>query len=236
MKIAIIIFPGTNRERDARDALLQAGVDGGDIDFIWHKDRQFHTKPDIIIIPGGFSWGDYLRSGAISAHSVIMREIIQLANQDHQLCILGICNGFQILSEAGLLPGALMRNRSLNFISKPVTLKIMQTKNRVTQKYQLNQIVTYPVAHHDGNYFADAEVLQQLEANKQILFRYCDAVGEINDIANINGSVHNIAGICNEKGNVIGLMPHPENAIRNYHASQDGSLLFSGLFSGLAYE
>ena len=228
MKAVIIIFPGTNREIDAKDALEIVGVKK--IDFVWHKDRQFDDRPDLILIPGGFSWGDYLRAGAIAAKSDIMQEIINHAKGGTR--IIGICNGFQILCEAGLLPGLLMRNKNLHFIAREVDLQVNQTNHPLTQYYQKNQTVCYPVAHHDGNYFASNEILKNLEDNEQILFRYGAAKGVPDEMDNINGSQHHIAGICNEAGNVVGMMPHPENAIRPYHVSQDGLKLFQGLCHG----
>ncbi len=229
MRVAIIVFPGTNREQDALKALHAICIK--QVDFIWHKEQQFHEKPDLIIVPGGFSWGDYLRAGAISAHSKIMNDVKKMA-ETHETRIIGICNGFQILCEAGLLPGVLMRNKKLQFICKPVTLKVEHQNSPLTAYYQKNQIVTFPVAHHDGNYFANQETLNNLEDNQQILFRYASDDGSLNDEANINGSQNHIAGICNKAGNIMGMMPHPENAIYPYHPSQDGLKLFGGLCHG----
>ena len=226
MRVAIIVFPGSNREHDAKKALNAVCVK--QIDFIWHKDKQFHDRPDLIIIPGGFSWGDYLRAGAISAHSQIMQEIKSLSTQ-HETRIIGICNGFQILCEAGLLQGALMRNKNLQFLCKPVHLKVEHNQSPLTAHYNNGQVVTFPIAHHDGNYFANPEILAKLHDNKQILLRYCSADAALTDEANLNGSQQNIAGICNEAGNVMGMMPHPENSIYSYHPSHDGLKLFAGL-------
>ena len=230
MRAAIIVFPGTNREQDAKRALNAVCVN--QVDFVWHKDNQFHDTPDIVLVPGGFSWGDYLRAGAIAAHSNIMTQIAQLSQKGTR--IIGICNGFQILCEAGLLPGILMRNKQLNFICRPVGLKVEHNQHLLTSRYQKDEIVTFPLAHQEGNYFAQNHILEELNSNQQILLRYISDASDdrLNDADNLNGSQQHIAGICNKMGNVMGLMPHPENAIFDYHPSQDGLKLFAGLCHG----
>ena len=220
MKAAIIVFPGSNRENDVRDALVN--LTGTTPDMVWHGDTEL-PKVDLIVVPGGFSYGDYLRCGAIAAHSPVMREIKKRA--DAGVAVLGICNGFQILTETGLLPGALLRNAGLKFVCRNVTLKVENTQTLFTAGYDKGQELSVPVAHHDGNYFADDATLDRLEGNGQIAFRYVD---------NPNGSIRNIAGVFNETKNVLGLMPHPENATDGLLGSTDGSALFRGMAEALA--
>ena len=220
MKAAIIVFPGSNRENDVRDALVN--LTGRTPIMVWHGDTEL-PKVDLIVVPGGFSYGDYLRCGAIAAHSPVMREIRKRA--DAGAAVLGICNGFQILTETGLLPGALLRNAGLKFVCRNVTLKVENTQTLFTAGYDKDQELSVPVAHHDGNYFADDATLDRLEGNGQIAFRYVD---------NPNGSIRNIAGIFNETKNVLGLMPHPENATDGLLGSTDGSALFRGMAEALA--
>ena len=220
MKAAIIVFPGSNRENDVRDALVN--LTGTTPVMVWHGDTEL-PKVDLIVVPGGFSYGDYLRCGAIAAHSPVMREIRKRA--DAGAAVLGICNGFQILTETGLLPGALLRNAGLKFVCRNVTLKVENTQTLFTAGYDKGQELSVPVAHHDGNYFADDATLDRLEGNGQIAFRYVD---------NPNGSIRNIAGVFNETKNVLGLMPHPENATDALLGSTDGSALFRGMAEALA--
>ena len=220
MKAAIIVFPGSNRENDVRDALVN--LTGTTPVMVWHGDTEL-PKVDLIVVPGGFSYGDYLRCGAIAAHSPVMREIKKRA--DAGAAVLGICNGFQILTETGLLPGALLRNAGLKFVCRNVTLKVENTQTLFTAGYDKGQELSVPVAHHDGNYFADDATLDRLEGNGQIAFRYVD---------NPNGSIRNIAGVFNETKNVLGLMPHPENATDALLGSTDGSALFRGMAEALA--
>jgi phosphoribosylformylglycinamidine synthase len=220
VKAAIIVFPGSNRENDVRDALVN--LTGTTPIMVWHGDTELPTV-DLIVVPGGFSYGDYLRCGAIAAHSPVMREIKKRA--DAGAAVLGICNGFQILTETGLLPGALLRNAGLKFVCRNVTLKVENTQTLFTAGYDKGQELSVPVAHHDGNYFADDATLDRLEGNGQIAFRYVD---------NPNGSIRNIAGVFNETKNVLGLMPHPENATDGLLGSTDGSALFRGMAEALA--
>lgn len=220
MKTAIIVFPGSNREGDVRDALV--ALTGATPVMVWHGDSEL-PKTDLIVVPGGFSYGDYLRCGAIAAHSPVMREVKKRAEAGS--AVLGICNGFQILTETGLLPGALLRNAGLSFVCRNVTLRVENTQTLFTAAYDMGQEISIPVAHHDGNYFADEATLDRLESNGGIAFRYVD---------NPNGSVRNIAGIFNETKNVLGLMPHPENATDGLLGSIDGQPLFRGLVEALA--
>lgn len=214
-RAAIILFPGTNREIDARDALRRAGADAADI--IFHTETELKNY-DLVILPGGFSYGDYLRTGAMAVHAPIMNAVRAHAARGGLL--LGICNGFQILCEAGLLPGVLMRNTHLKFNCKPVDLRIERGGTPFTRGYQSGDVIRVPVAHGDGNYQADADTIKRLEDNNQILFRYLD---------NPNGSAQDIAGITNEAGNIGGLMPHPEDATADWHDTQDGAPMFAGL-------
>ncbi|MDD4616873.1 MAG: phosphoribosylformylglycinamidine synthase subunit PurQ [Alphaproteobacteria bacterium] len=220
MQSAIVVFPGTNRERDAIVALERAT--GNKPHVVWHTDRTL-PKVDLILLPGGFSYGDYLRTGAMAAHAPIMREVKARAAQGVR--VWGICNGFQILCEAGLLPGILLRNKSLKFICKSVTLKVENTDSDFTRLCQKGQDLRAIIAHGDGNYFAEAEALKKLEYNGQVAFRYRE---------NPNGSANDIAGIFNEKRNVLGMMPHPEDAIEVLHGSTDGKLLFDSVAHALA--
>ncbi|MCC9620158.1 phosphoribosylformylglycinamidine synthase subunit PurQ [Thalassospira sp. MA62] len=224
MKSAVILFPGINRENDATAALAQAT--GTEPTVVWHGETEL-PKVDIIMVPGGFSYGDYLRCGAMAAKSPIMRAVAERAKQG--VTILGVCNGFQILTEAGLLPGALMRNASLKFICKNTRLKIENATSRFTNQYSVGDVVDYPVAHHDGNYFADDETLNRLEGEGRVILRYCDDKGDVSAETNLNGSQRNIAGIINEAGNVLGMMPHPENAIDPLHGGIDGRGLFKSM-------
>ena len=223
MKAAVIVFPGSNCDRDVAVCLKAAGSTPL---MVWHKETEI-PKTDLIVLPGGFSYGDYLRAGAMAANSPIMRDIVRKAKAGTP--VLGICNGFQILTETGLLPGALMRNANLKFICRDVFLKVEQARAPFTGRYAKNQIVRFPIAHHDGNYFADTDTLKRLEGDGRIIFRYCDQNGAVNAAANPNGSAHNIAGIANERGNILGLMPHPERLADAALGGLDGKPLFDGL-------
>ena len=222
MKSAVIVFPGLNRDRDMIAALTK--VSGTAPLSVWHQDADL-PDVDLIVIPGGFSYGDYLRCGAIAARSPIMDKVRERAAKGVK--VLGVCNGFQILIEAGLLPGALMRNMSLKFVCRDVKLEVVNADTAFTQGYTQGQVFRCPVAHHDGNYFADAETVARLEGNGQVAFRYAEGT-------NPNGSINDIAGIFNEQKNVLGLMPHPENLIEAAHGGDDGRALFSGLLGQAA--
>jgi phosphoribosylformylglycinamidine synthase len=217
MKSAVIVFPGSNRERDMIAALTKIAGEAPAV--VWHKDSEL-PEVDLIVIPGGFSYGDYLRSGAIAARSPIMKTVRERASKG--VHVLGVCNGFQVLTEAGLLPGVLMRNASLRFVCREVRLKVETSNTAFTRGYKSGQIITTPVAHHDGNYFADARTLKSIEDNGQVAFRYAEGT-------NPNGSVNDIAGVFNKNMNVLGLMPHPENLIESAHGGIDGRGLFEGL-------
>ncbi len=229
MKAAIVVFPGSNREQDARLALRE--ISGYDPAMVWHRDGEL-PDCDLILVPGGFSYGDYLRCGAIAAHSPAMREVKARAKAG--VPVLGICNGFQILTEAGLLPGVLLRNAGLAFVCRETRLRVETSQSIFTAGYSEGQRLRVPVAHHDGNYYADEATLDLLEERGQIAFRYCDADGAVTPSANPNGSARNIAGIFNETKTVLGLMPHPENAIDALLGSTDGRGLFTGLVTALS--
>jgi phosphoribosylformylglycinamidine synthase len=224
IRFGIVTFPGSNCDHDAYHATKH--VLGQEARFIWHEEERVGDV-DVVVIPGGFSYGDYLRSGAIARFSPIMQDVVRFA-EDGGL-VLGICNGFQILCEAGLLPGTLLRNESLRFVSKPTTLRVENTDTPFTGAFDEGQVVTFPVAHGEGRYFADEEVLDQLETDDRVLFRYSSADGAITADANPNGSVDNIAGIVNEAGTVCGLMPHPERCVEELIEGTDGRLIFESL-------
>ena len=229
MKAAIVLFPGSNRENDMAAALEAAS--GTRPDIVWHGDSDL-PKADLIVLPGGFAHGDYLRCGAMAAHSPIMRAIVERAQRGTP--VLGVCNGFQVLTEAGLLPGALMRNASLKFVCRDVHLRVENSQTLFTSRYEAGQVIRVPVAHGDGNYFADEETLNRLEGEGRIAFRYCSPAGETGEADNPNGSIRAIAGIYNETKTVLGLMPHPENAIDAALGSADGKALFRGIAAALA--
>lgn len=222
MKSAVIVFPGLNRDRDMIAALTKIG--GVAPEIVWHQDADI-PDVDLIVIPGGFSYGDYLRCGAIAARSPIMDKVRGRAGKGVK--VLGVCNGFQILIEAGLLPGALMRNTSLKFVCREVKLEVTNADTDFTRGYYQGQIIRCPVAHHDGNYFADPETLARIEGNGQVAFRYAEGT-------NPNGSINDIAGVLNAEKNVLGLMPHPENLIEFAHGGTDGRPLFSALLEQVA--
>jgi len=221
MKSAVVVFPGSNCDRDLAVALEQ--VTGREPLMLWHRETEIPSGTDIIAVPGGFSYGDYLRSGAMAARSPIMRAVAAAAARG--VAVLGICNGFQILTEAGLLPGALMRNAGLSFICRDVKLSVENSQSIFTSRYDAGEVVTFPVAHMDGNYIADEETLDRLEGEGRIAFRYAEPV---------NGSARNIAGILNDAGNVLGMMPHPERVIEPAHGNTDGRRLFEGLVETVA--
>ena len=221
MKTAVIVFPGSNCDRDIAVALET--VTGVKPTMVWHGDADLPGDVGLVAVPGGFSYGDYLRSGAIAARSPIMRAVVEQAGKG--LPVLGICNGFQVLTEAGLLPGALMRNEGLNFVCRDVALTVETASSRFTSGYSAGERVSFPVAHHDGNYFADAETLDRLEGEGRVAFRYAESV---------NGSARNIAGLLNEQGNVLGMMPHPERRIEAAHGGTDGRRLFEGLMEAVS--
>ena len=220
MKVSVLQFPGTNCEYDTRYAFEKIGAT---VEILWHKDKTIPADTDLLVIPGGFSYGDYLRSGAIARFANIMDSVQEYAAKGGK--ILGICNGFQILLEAGLLPGAMKRNDSLHFISKFHNLKIINNDNDFFALLKKDDVVNIPVAHHDGNYFIDENGLKELEANNQILVKYCDENG---NTENLNGSVSNIAGICNKEKTVFGLMPHPERAMEDLLGGSDGVNMLKG--------
>lgn len=217
MKSAVILLPGLNRDRDMIAALTK--ITGQPPVTVWQTDTSIPDDVDLILIPGGFSYGDYLRCGAIAARMPVMQAVREKA--DKGVMVMGVCNGFQILVEAGLLPGALMRNASLKFVCREVKLQVSNANTAFTRGYAQNQIIRCPVAHHDGNYFADSETLKRIEGEGQVVFRYAEGT-------NPNGSVNDIAGIVNARGNVLGMMPHPENLIEAAHGGSDGRALFAG--------
>lgn len=224
MKAAVVVFPGSNCDRDAAVALREAT--GEPPAMVWHRESEL-PKVDLIVVPGGFSYGDYLRAGAMAANSPIMRDVVKKANDG--LPTLGICNGFQILTETQLLPGALMRNAGLTFVCRTVSLQVENSQTLFTSDYESDQIVRFPIAHHDGNYFADDETLDRLEGEGRVAFRYTTPDGKIVESGNPNGSSRNIAGIFNESKTVLGLMPHPERAADRLHGGTDGKAMFTAL-------
>ena len=228
MKSAVIVFPGSNCDRDVALALRQAT--GRDPAMIWHGES---TLPplDLIVVPGGFSYGDYLRCGAIAAHSPVMRAVKQRAAAG--VLVLGICNGFQVLTEAQLLPGALLRNAGLRFVCKDVFLRVEDDRSPFTAGYRAGQVVRMPIAHNEGNYFTDDDTLARLRDEGRVAFRYCGSEGVVDDAANPNGSLDNIAGILNERGNVLGMMPHPERLDDPELGGADGRAMFAGLLATL---
>jgi phosphoribosylformylglycinamidine synthase subunit PurQ / glutaminase len=221
MKSAVIVFPGSNCDRDIAAALEQ--VTGAKPAMVWHADTALPDGVGLVAVPGGFSYGDYLRSGAIAARSPIMRAVVDEAGRG--LPVLGVCNGFQVLTEAGLLPGALMRNAELNFVCRDVQLEVASSQSLFTSGYKAGERITVPVAHHDGNYTADADTLDRLEGEGRVAFRYTGPV---------NGSARQIAGILNAGGNVLGMMPHPERRVEPAHGGTDGRRLFEGLLAAVA--
>ncbi|NYT40257.1 phosphoribosylformylglycinamidine synthase subunit PurQ [Sphingomonas sp. R-74633] len=221
MKTAVIVFPGSNCDRDIAVAL--EAVTGVKPEMVWHGESELPAGLGLIALPGGFSYGDYLRCGAIAARSPVVKAVVEAA--DKGMPVIGICNGFQVLTETGLLPGALMRNSGLNFVCRDVPLTVDNSQSIFTSGYRSGEQITVPVAHHDGNYFADAETLDRIEGEGRVAFRYA---------ADINGSARNIAGVLNKAGNVLGMMPHPERRIEAAHGGTDGRRLFEGLLEAVA--
>ena len=223
MKASVIVFPGSNCDRDVAVALRKFQIKN---EMVWHNETNL-PKCDLIVLPGGFSYGDYLRTGCIASKSKIINEVIKHANNGG--LILGICNGFQILIETGLLPGTLLRNESLKFLSKNVFLKVLNTNNNFCTNYKNKSIIKLPIAHNEGNFYGDKSLLKNLEDNNLIAFKYCDQKGNIENSSNPNGSSNNIAGILNKKKNILGMMPHPERLIDPYLSGEDGSIMFNSL-------
>ena len=225
MKSTVIVFPGSNCDRDIAKALEKMQFKN---QMVWHKET-FLPKSDLIVIPGGFSYGDYLRSGAIAGKSLIINEVIKSANSG--CLILGICNGFQILTETGLLKGTLLRNKNLRFINKDVNIKVLNENTKFTSKYKKNQILKINIAHNEGNYFTNPNHLNELRNENLIAFKYCDDKGHINEYFNPNGAMENIAGIFNSKKNILGMMPHPERMTDGLISNEDGVSLFASLIN-----
>lgn len=220
MKSAVIVFPGSNCDRDL--AVAMEAVSGRAPEMIWHRETELPEGIDLIGVPGGFSYGDYLRSGAMAARSPVMQAVARAAERGAY--VLGVCNGFQVLTEAGMLPGALMRNAGIHFVCRDVKLTVENSQSAFTSRYDAGETITIPVAHHDGNYFADDATLDRLEGEGRVAFRYAEGC---------NGSARDIAGILNESGNVLGMMPHPERVIEEAHGRTDGRRLFEGLVAGM---
>lgn len=229
MTFGVVVFPGSNCDHDAYHAATQ--VLGQSAELIWHKDTGLRGA-DVVILPGGFAHGDYLRTGAMARFSPIMPAIKAFAERGGP--VLGICNGFQILLESGLLPGAMLRNRELKYRCEHVHIRVEQTDTPCSSRAQAGQVLRVPIGHGEGNYYADEAVLSKLESNRQIVFRYCSASGEVADGANPNGSVHNIAGVCNERRNVVGMMPHPERACEPLLGGTDGLVILRSVVDAIA--
>ena len=225
MRSSVIVFPGSNCDRDIGMALEKMQFKN---QMVWHKETKL-PKSDLIVLPGGFSYGDYLRSGAIAGKSLIIDEVVKAANEG--CLILGICNGFQILTETGLLKGTLLRNKNLKFINKDIQIKVINNETKFSNKYKKNQVLKINIAHNEGNYFTDSKHLQDLKENNLIAFKYCDEKGSINDQSNPNGSLENIAGIYNSNKNILGMMPHPERMVDELISNTDGINLFSSLLN-----
>ena len=225
MKSSVIVFPGSNCDRDIAVALEKLQFKNK---MVWHKETSL-PKSDLIVIPGGFSYGDYLRSGAIAGKSLIIDEVIKAANSG--CLVLGICNGFQILTETGLLKGTLLRNKNLKFINRDVNIKVINNQTKFSSKYKSNQILKINIAHNEGNYFTNSKHLDQLKKDNLIAFKYCDENGNVNESSNPNGALENIAGIYNTKKNILGMMPHPERMVDDIISNTDGIKLFSGLIN-----
>ena len=225
MRSSVIVFPGSNCDRDIAVALEKMQFKN---QMVWHKETKL-PKTDLIVLPGGFSYGDYLRSGAIAGKSLIIDEVIKAANDG--CLVLGICNGFQILTETGLLKGTLLRNKKLKFINKDVQIKVMNNETKFSNKYKKNEVLKINIAHNEGNFFTNENHLNQLNKENLIAFKYCDEKGNTNDLSNPNGSMENIAGIYNAKKNILGMMPHPERMVDELISNTDGANLFSSLLN-----
>jgi phosphoribosylformylglycinamidine synthase len=228
VKIGVIVFPGSNCDHDAH--YVAETIMGQDARLIWHKESSIGDV-DVVILPGGFSYGDYLRCGAIARFSPVMKDVVRFANNGG--LVIGICNGFQVLTEAGLLPGVLLRNKSLLFICKYLNLRVENANTKFTRTCESGEIIEIPIAHGEGNYFTDPDTLKRLEDNQQVVFRYCDRSGKVTDDANPNGSLNNIAGIINETGNVLGMMPHPERASDPVLKHTDGRKIFESMIQSV---
>jgi phosphoribosylformylglycinamidine synthase I len=228
MKFGVVVFPGSNCDHDTYHVISK--VIGQPVDFIWHKEDEI-DRYDAIILPGGFSFGDYLRTGAIARFSPVMKSVVEFARAGG--LVLGICNGFQILCEAGLLPGALLRNRDLKFICGHIDIRVESTDTPFTSACSAGQVISAPIAHGEGNYFCDQRTLDELEGEGRVIFRYCDARGSLTDESNPNGSLNNIAGICNRDRNVLGMMPHPERASESLLGSTDGRIILLSMADSL---
>jgi len=228
MKFGVVMFPGSNCDRDTFHVLKD--VIGRDTVFLWHKDHDLQGV-DVVVLPGGFSYGDYLRSGAIARFSPLMQEVRAFARRGGH--VLGICNGFQILLELGLLPGAMLRNKDLKFLCQFVHVRIENDRTDFTRAGKKGQILRIPIAHFDGNYYAPDKVIEDIRRNEQIVFRYCNADGKVTEEANVNGSMDGIAGLMNARGNVMGLMPHPERASEALLGSEDGQVIFRSLIEAI---
>jgi len=227
MNFAVVVFPGSNCDHDAYHAVSKNL--GEDVEFLWHKDSVIPDGIDCIILPGGFSYGDYLRCGAIARFSPIMNEVVRFAEKGGY--VIGICNGFQVLTESGLLPGALLRNKNLSFICSDVYLKVMNKETSFTSELKDTDVIKIPIAHGEGNYFAEPEVIKELEDEGRIVFKYCSENGDISHEANPNGSINNIAGIINKNGNVLGMMPHPERYSDMILGCSDGLQVFKSILA-----
>lgn len=228
MKCCVITFPGSNCDHDA---ITAAGIAGFEVINVWHQDVELPKDTDLVIVPGGFSYGDYLRCGAIARFAPIMNDVMRFANEGG--FVIGICNGFQILTEMGLLPGALLRNECQTFLCKDVLLSVENNKLPFTNKYSEKQIIRIPIAHNEGNYYADEATIAELEAENRVVFRYCDTNGVADEKANPNGSINNIAGIVNKQGNVLGMMPHPERYADILLGCDDGLVVFHSIIAAL---
>jgi phosphoribosylformylglycinamidine synthase subunit PurQ / glutaminase len=228
MRASVIVFPGSNCDRDVKVALER--ITSSPVAMVWHGDNEV-PKSDLIVVPGGFSYGDYLRCGAMAAHSPIMRDVISKAKAGTP--VLGICNGFQILCESGLLPGVLMRNASLKFICRDVHLKVENEKTMYTQTYKKGDVIKVPIAHAEGNYFSDSDTLDRLEGDGRVVFRYCDAAGVVSPETCPNGAQRNIAGICDASRRVLGMMPHPERLYESALGGSDGRRMFESVMQSL---
>jgi len=228
MKFGVVTFPGSNCDQDIIDVLSR--IMGQPVENLWHKNHELKGA-DMIILPGGFSYGDYLRSGAIARFSPVMQEVIQFAKKGGY--VLGICNGFQILTEAGLVPGALLHNENRKFICRNIYLKPASSNSLLTSELDLNKALKIPIAHGEGNYFARPDVIKSIEDQDQVLFRYCDEFGSVTPESNPNGSMHNIAGVCNAERNVFGMMPHPERAADPILGNQDGVAIFESILKSV---
>ncbi|MDC1068540.1 phosphoribosylformylglycinamidine synthase subunit PurQ [Candidatus Kapabacteria bacterium] len=227
MKFSVIVFPGSNCDQDAFHTA--GSILGEQVEYVWHKEGSLSVDTDAVIIPGGFSYGDYLRCGAVARFSNIMKDVVSFANNGKP--VIGICNGFQILTEIGLLEGALLRNQNLKFICKDVFLKTSNNKTTFTNNLSEEQVIRIPIAHGDGNFFADDDTIKSLQDNNQIVFQYCDENGNVNDQSNPNGSLLNIAGITNKSNNVLGMMPHPERYSEQLLGCNDGIQVFQSILN-----